>query len=56
MTKEECDDGKAEDQKGCNLDCTGVLAGWVCDNIGDIEGGKPANCSLAGSLGALEPI
>ena len=29
------------------------MTGWKCDNIGDIEGEKPANCSVIGSLGKL---
>ena len=56
MIETECDDGKADDQKGCNIDCSAVLPGWKCDNVGDVKGGKPANCTLAGSIGALGPI
>ena len=28
----------------------------MCDNVGDLKNGKPANCSLIGALGVLDPL
>ena len=53
VLKNECDDGNPFDFEGCISDCSGVMTGWKCDNVGDIEGEKPANCSVIGSLGKL---